>query len=223
VWVIRGGEDNGMVDAFVAEGVIGVGYPDVPDGRTVDRWDVTERLRLRGWTVPESRAEMFELFVRGMSLGDIVVMPDTPRRDVVLGRVEGDYEFAAHLDADDHRHRREVAWFGRHAVDLLPAGVRDLTRQRQAISERSTPGFVEHAEAVERGELGRVATDTAPAARPMTPRAASSPKTPRALRAPKAPVVPKAVVPAGRVCPGCFLRKSDAQFPPASEVCGDCQ
>ena len=37
VWVIRGGEGNRLVSTFLQDGSIGVGYPELPDGRTVDR------------------------------------------------------------------------------------------------------------------------------------------------------------------------------------------
>lgn len=34
-WVVRGGDNNRLVDEFVDAGVTGVGYHTVPDGRTV--------------------------------------------------------------------------------------------------------------------------------------------------------------------------------------------
>jgi hypothetical protein len=216
VWVIRGGDDNRLVDDFVAAGVIGVGYPDVPDGRTVDRWDVTEILRLRGWTGPESRAEMFEQFVRVVGVGDVVVMPDTPRREVVIGRVEGEYEFAGHLPVEEYRHRHPVTWLGRHGIDLLPAAHRDVYKQRTTLTERSSAVLLDHADAVERGELGRDARDTAPAARPPRRAATKAPSVPKARSVPKTPAS------SGRACPGCYLIKSDSLFPGGSEVCVDC-
>jgi hypothetical protein len=219
VWVVRAGEDGHLVDEFVDGGYIALEYPDVPDGRGVDRYDVTERLRMKGWTSPEVRAELFAQFVHQMRPGHLVVLPDTARRDVVIGRVEGDYEFVGHLSADDHRHRREVVWLGRHGVDALPEAVRDLTRQRAVLAERSA--LLAHAEAVERGELGRDATDTE---RPVTPRAPRAPRAPsvRAPRAPKVVKPPKAEPPAGKRCSECFLLKPPALFPDGGDVCADC-
>jgi predicted Mrr-cat superfamily restriction endonuclease len=214
VWVVRGGEENRHVDAFLAGGYTAVGYPDIPDGHSVDRYDVTERLRSRGWTVPEARAERFEQFVRQIAIGDLVVMPDTPRREVVIGRVEGDYEFHAFVDPDDYRHRRVVEWIGRHSIDLLPASVRDAYKQRQTLALMSSAVLLAHAESVERGELGRDARDLAPA---------SPPKSTRTPRAPRPPAVPKPVVPADRTCPGCWLQKAPNQFREGSEVCTDCE
>lgn len=212
-WVIRGGDDGRLVDAFVEGGYIAVGYPDIPDGRRVDRYEVTERLRARGWTVPEARAETFAQFVHQMGPGHVVVLPDTRRREVVIGVVAGDYEFHADVDADDYRHRRPVRWLARHAADLLPSALRDVTRQRQTLTERSAPSLVEHAEAVERGDLGR------------DPLATSAPSTPRPARAPRAPRAappPKPSPPAERQCRECFTRKPLDLFPGGGDVCVDC-
>lgn len=218
VWVIRGGDDNGLVDAFVAGGYIAVEYPDITDGRTVDTYDVTERLRERGWTVPEARAEMFEQFVHRIGIGDLVVLPDAPRREVVIGRVEGDYAFHGFIEADQHRHRRETAWVGRHAVSVLPDAARDISRQRSTLTERTSAALLAHAEAVERGEVGRAADQLVPPAPVRAARAAATPRAPRASAAAKA-VAP----PTTRTCPGCYLQKSLAQFNAGSDLCVDCE
>lgn len=216
VWVIRGGEENHLVDDFVAGGVIGVGYPDVPDGTTVDRYDVTERLRAKGWTNPEARAELLQLFVHQVRPGHLVVMPDTARREVVIGRIEGDYEFRYDLSPDEHRHRRPVTWLGRHAAGLLPESCRDLTRQRTALAERSTPALIAHAEGVERGEIGRDPLETTAPSTPAAPRAARTRATSPTPK-PKQPAPPQ-----GAVCDGCFLRKSADLFPDGGTLCVDC-
>lgn len=212
-WVIRGGEDNRLVDEFVGGGYVAVGYADIPDGRGVDRYEVAERLRAKGWTVPEARAEMFAQFVHQVGSGHVVVLPDTPRREVVIGVVDGDYEFHPDVDPDAYRHRRPVRWLARHAVDLLPSALRDITRQRQTLTERSTPALVEHAEAVERGELGRDPLDLAPVPAPRATRP-SSPRTP------KPP--PKAEPPPGKRCDECFLVKPPSLFPVDGSTCVDC-
>jgi hypothetical protein len=219
VWVIRGGEETNLVDEFVAAGAIGLHFPDVPDGRSVDRYDVTERLRARGWTNPETRAEVFQQFVHQVVPGHAVLMPDPARRDVVVGLIDGDYEFRYDLDPDDHRHRRPVRWLARHGVDQLPDAHRDLSRQRTTLTERSSPALLAHIDAVERGEIGRDPTHTAPA--PRTPRA------PRAAGAPRARSTPKATKPAAptmvtKTCTECFLAKPTELFPGGGAFCVDC-
>ena len=218
--MLRGGEDNGLVDAFVAGGYIAVEYPDITDGRTVDTYDVTERLRARGWTVPEARAEMFEQFVHRIAIGDLVILLDSPRREVVIGRIEGDYTFHGFIDADEHRHRRATTWVGRHASSVLPEAARDLNRQRSTLTERSSPALLAHVEAVERGEVGR---DAHALVAPAPVRAERTSSTPRATRAPRAAASVKVVAPTTRTCPGCFLQKSLSLFQNGSDLCVDCE
>jgi hypothetical protein len=216
VWVIRGGEDNALVDDFVAGGYIAVEYPDVPDGRYVDTYDVTERLRERGWTVPEARAEMFEQFVHRIGVGDLVVLPDPSRREVVIGRVDGSYTFHGSMSPDDHRHRRETTWVGRHPVSQLPDASRDLNRQRSTLTERSSAVLLAHIEAVERGEVGRDAHALVAPAAVRTP-SSSTPRTTRAA----APAKP--APPVGKSCTGCFQQKRLDLFPDGGDLCVDCQ
>ena len=213
VWIIRAGEDGSRADELVRAGVVGLEYPDVGDGRRLDRYDVTERLKARGWTSPETRAELFSSFVNQVRVGDLVVMPDTARRDVVIGRVDGDYEYAP--EHGDLRHRRFVTWLARHGTDQLPEAHRDVTRQRAVLAERSMPALLEHLERVERGELGRDPrhTETPRAPRPSR---ASSPRMPAASK----PV--KATPPAGRRCRECFLVKAPDLFDGDTDVCVDC-
>ena len=37
VWVVRGGDRDRLVQTFLDDGVVGVAYPQLPDGRTLDR------------------------------------------------------------------------------------------------------------------------------------------------------------------------------------------
>ena len=220
--MIRGGDDNGLVDVFVSAGVVAVGYPDIPDGRRLDRYDITERLRERGWTVPETRAELFVQFVHQIGVGHLVVMPDSPRGDVVVGRVVGDYELGPALDDEDgYRHRRRVEWLGRHDRALLPESTRDLSRQRTTLAEHTSLLLLAHLEAVERGEV--TTRDAADVDSPKEPRARAE-RAPRsaAPRAAKAPVRPKPAPPAMRTCTSCFLAKSADLFPGGGDTCVDC-
>ena len=225
-WVIRGGEDNELVDRFVELGIVAVGFPDVPDGRRVDRYEITERLRERGWTQPETRAELFVQFVHQVASGHFVVLPDTRHGDVVIGRVAGDYEHGPALDADDgYRHRRRVDWLGRHGRAALPQASRDLLRQRAALVEQTSPALLEHLESVERGDVPvRAPEDTSPpppAPRtPRSPRAATTTRSPRAAAAP-APAAPP--TPTTRTCTSCVLTKSLDLFPGGGETCVDCE
>lgn len=220
VWVIRAGDEGQLVDLFVGAGVIGLEYPDVPDGRRVDQYDITERLKARGWTSPERRAEMFVLFVHQVRPGHLVVLPDTARGDVVVGRVEGDYTYDSSIDVEECIHRRAVTWLGRHDRGALPESVRDLYRQRAVLTEHTSPSLLEHLEAVERGEVGRPADELDAPRAPRSPRTAAAPRAPRAPKAPPTPKAPAA--PTTRTCTSCFLTKSLDLFPGGGDTCVDC-
>jgi hypothetical protein len=155
VWFIRGGDKNRLVDDFVDDGFIGMGYYGVPDGRTLSEADLMARLRTDNVRTAGQRAARFRLFVDEMAPGDVVVMPDTPRGEMVIGEVVGEYEYLGDLSPDRYRHRRSVKWFGRHPHSYLPPGREDLYRERRPLRELDAPDFVRHAERVRRGEVGR--------------------------------------------------------------------
>lgn len=154
VWCIRGGEGNRLVDAFVDGGYTAGGYDLIPDGRTVTESEVAAVLRSEKGTVPERRAAMFEDFVR-----HVVVMPDTPRGEVVVGRVDRPYEYRGDLPAEQYRHRRKVRWVGRHRIDYLPTAWAHLYKQRPTLQSYDAPELVTQAARVVAGEFGRPASD----------------------------------------------------------------
>lgn len=205
VWVIRGGEKNRLVDDFVDNGVIGVGYFAVPDGSTLTPSEVYELLMAEGTSgIPVRHASMFVHFVRTMTEGDVVLMPDTPRGDVVVGEIAGPYAYHDHLPVERYRHRRPVRWLGRVGVDELPRGREVLHKQRSTLLEISfADDILALAQRVRSGALGR-------------------PPERRSRR--RGAYVRPGVVGgrAERVCPGCGLLKPVSQFGDGGERCVDC-
>ena len=213
-WVVRAGEENRLVDEFIDSGVIGVGYFTVPDGRDLT-YSAVRRLLVAEATSEalDRHTSMFIEFVQEISIGHIILMPDSPRRDLVVGAVTGPYEFHADLPPERCRHRRTVEWFGRVPLaDLLP-GADKLYRQRSTLIRASIPGLEEFTDRVRAGDIGRPAT----ARSRVTPTRSSS-GTRRASTAakPKPPPVMRE-----RLCPGCGMIKHIEQFGPEG-VCVDC-
>ncbi len=209
MWVIRGGEDNRLVDQFVDQGITAVGYPSIGDG-----WGLTEPVvaaTLRAEKVPaaEAAASRFRQFVHDVAHGDVVVMPDTPRGEVVVGIVEGDYEFHPEVEPEAYRHRRVVRWIGRHGTADLPTEWQSLYRQRQTVRLLAdADALVEHAARIEADRVGRPAADRGKAP-------AKAPASVASTRAPK-------VVSVFRRCPECGLQKAPSQFG-SEELCADCR
>jgi predicted Mrr-cat superfamily restriction endonuclease len=203
VWCIRGGEKNRLVDQFVQDGVAAVGYYRIPNARTISGAEVVRRLREDGYAAPEAAAKRFSLFVSEVSSGDVVLMPDTPRGEVVIGFVDGAYVYCDDVDPERYRHRRPVRWVGRHRLDDLPDRWRAFNRQRPTLQELDAPELLPHARRVEAGEIGRPAKAHAKANR----RARASPGP--------APA-------AERECPDCHTLRPVTQFA-GHDRCPDCR
>lgn len=214
VWVIRGGERNRLVQSFLDSGEIGVGFPELPDGRDVDRSKALRLLQQDPEAAPpEADAAMFLSFVRRIEVGDVVVMPDPAASGLVCGVVAGDYEYRGELDADRHRHRRPVEWRRRLPVSALPERLAHLPRTRHAVADVHDGRLRDLALQCCRLELGDDPLD-----RPRGATGASA--GPRRSRAPRRP--PRATI-AERRCTNCLVSKPADLFEEGSDWCRDCE
>ena len=209
--MVRAGDENRLVDEFIDSGVTGVGYFTVPDGADLT-YTAVRRLLVAEATSDalDRHTSMFIEFVQEISIGHIILMPDTPRRDMVIGDVTGPYEFHADLPPERCRHRRTVEWFGRVPLADLPTGADKLYRQRSTLTRASIPGLEEFTDRVRAGEIGRPATARTRVTARAAPRRSSAAAKPK-----PAPVIRE------RLCPGCGMIKHIEQFGPEG-VCVDC-
>ncbi len=215
VWVIRGGERNRLVQTFLDDGAIGLGYPSLPDGRTVDRAKALKLLQDDPEAAaPESQAAMFLSFVRRITIGDLVLMPDPAADGMICGVVTGDYEFHEDLHPDRSRHRRPVDWRRRLPNSLLPERLAHLPKQRQTLNDVADGRLRDLALQCSELELGDDPLD-----RPRGAVAGSSGGRSSRPRAPKRP--PQATM-AERRCAGCLVVKPDEVFEDGGEWCRDC-
>lgn len=218
-WVIRGGDDNRHVDQFLDGGYTAVAFPEVGDGRRIERFRVIRLLEDGGQHKDANAAALrFQSFVTGISVGDGVLMPDGARKEIVIGIVEGDYEFHEEVSPANFRHRRPVRWVGRHSRDDLPAAWFELHKQRPVINRYDALSLADHIARVEAGEVGRPATQRSGRAASSPSSRASAPRAPRASRAaPKPP--PRKL----RTCPGCGFNLADSMFEGGDGLCRDCR
>ncbi len=218
VWGIRGGDDGKLVDRFLDGGYTAVAFPELGDGRTLERYDVIRTLERAEIADPPAVAARFQTFVHAMSVGDPVLIADPGRKDMVIGVVDGDYEFHDSVRTADYPHRRPVRWVGRHDRDELPPSWADLYKQRPVLKRYEAASLTEYVTAVLAGEIGRPATQRAVA----RVRVATSPSSPRAPRAPRAAPKRKAPVRVLRRCPGCGFNWAETVFE-GQELCRDCR
>jgi restriction system protein len=160
IWLIRGGEGNVLVDEFTSVGVTGVGYPSIPDASDLSREEVEHLLTEAGSSGAISlHASMLDAFAHQVQPGDVVLMPDTPRHEMVVGEVTGPYRYDPEVPAGRYRHRRAVNWFARHAFADLPEEHQGLYRQRHTLARLDAPELVDHVVRVTSGEVGRPARE----------------------------------------------------------------
>lgn len=224
-WIIRGGEGGRSVDAFVADGIIGLGYPEVGDVHRLDRWDLERTLEDAGYRPPDVHADTLVAFANAVVSGDPVVMPDPSRGEVVVGVVSGAYDCASYLAEDEHRHRRKVTWLARHAKADLPVVLSDVQRQRVPLRRVDSPSIEAYLASVRAGEIGRPADQTTAPRAPRAARTAGSSSRSAGSspsRRSSAPPAPRKAVVATRRCDGCFQTKPVTQFEADDPLCRDC-
>ena len=211
MWVIRGGEQNRLVDRFIDQGVIGVGYGQVPDAEILTRSEIRRFLLDESSTSAlDAQVAMLTAFVREIQIGDSVLVPDTLRGEVVVGTVTGRYEFDGDLRPDDFRHRRTVDWLARHAIADLPTEVQGVAKQRLTLQQHRDAEWSGYLAQVRDGAIGRDPKDRPARSAAPAPRRASRSGATRATK----PVVPM------RTCPSCFLQQHPDRF--RGDICVDC-
>ena len=108
VWMIRAGRGGAHARRCRDHGVIALGWPCVGDVRDLD---------LEADEVPAA----VQRFARDLCPGDLVVTPDSPAGEVLVGEVIGDYRWEADSPIPEFRHLRPVEWIDECPRDELPA------------------------------------------------------------------------------------------------------
>lgn len=216
IWVLRGGDRDRLVKAFLDDGQVGVEFPEFPDGRTVDRGKAIRLLG--GGSEPsksvEHEAAMFLSFVRRIGVTDVVLLRDRVASGFVCGVVTSDYEFRPDLGADRARHRRSVDWRRRLPFSLLPERLEKLPAHRPVLDDVPDGRLRDLALRCCRGELGDDPFDRPAGVVPSTPKRRSS--------GARAPARPKPAPKPERRCLQCLMSKSYDFFDGADEICIDC-
>jgi predicted Mrr-cat superfamily restriction endonuclease len=224
VWIVRAGEKNRYASAFLAHGVIAVGWEVIPyDWGALSSAQILETLLDAGANPEKADMYLDEIldFRDRMAVGDLVVTPDPPA--VLIGEITGPDRYRLDSPIDEYRQVRTVSWLGSWPRDQLPEALYRETARRDAINRQQ-----EHAEAWL--DLGRrLRAGQGPTAGPgraagpsRTPKAATTRPKRQTASAPKA-VRPKVAAPAQLLCPSCHCRLPATRFAPGAEICTDCE
>lgn len=216
MWVIRGGEQNRLVDRFVDEGVIAIEFAAVPDAEILTHTEIRRFLvgEATGAAL-DAQVGVMTAFVRELAVGDSILVPDPARGEVVVGTVASRYEFHDEVPAELGKHRRTVDWIARHQAAGLPAAVQAVVKQKLTLQQHRDAEWSGYLRQIRDGELGRDPGDRPAGSTSTTTR--SSRRSP-AARAPRVPKKPAPVT--QRTCPGCFLQTHQDRF--VGDYCADC-
>jgi restriction system protein len=123
LWVVRLGEGGKYVGLGRRGGFAAIGWEELGDLTWLtDRGDSPAHLYQRLTELYRQKfggskigvglnAAMVWNFVREISVGDVVLLPDSERRTVLPGRVKSEYRYVPTPDDDcPYPHRRDMAW-----------------------------------------------------------------------------------------------------------------
>jgi restriction system protein len=120
VWVVRAGKGGRYASEFEELGIIGIGFAEISNVAGMDRAALFEYAREVIGSRAGNVAGQVYRFASRMRSGDLVAVPDGGTRELLYGRVRGDYEYRAEAPVAHYRHVREVDWLGRRDRDELP-------------------------------------------------------------------------------------------------------
>lgn len=114
VWLVRAGKGGIYASTALEHGVCGIGWTELPDLTSIEEREQLERLYREQFpdATPASIGNgvgQVWAFRSRIQEGDLVLLPDSARAVLAIGKVVGPYEFRPDLP-DDLRHARRVEW-----------------------------------------------------------------------------------------------------------------
>jgi len=208
-WLVRCGDGGRHIDDAVNRGIITVDFGEATDvtGLTLEEVAVLlEGTKTR--TAINRLAEMLFAFANEIEKGDVIISSDRARRQVVVGRVSGPYEWVETEVIPDQHHTRLVDWKARWGWDDLPDPVKNTVLHYQ----RTVLKFPDQESALalaEEAEASGMAAVYAPPAR-KTRGSAIDPRLEGASRS-------------ERLCTSCFIIRPLSEFEGESATCRVCE
>ena len=152
-WLVRCGDGARDIDEAVSRGIITVDFPEATDVTGLPVEEIAVQLATTKTRTAISRlAEMLYAFANEIDEGDAIISSDRARRQVVVGRVVGPYEWVEGDPAQLQHHTRKVVWNARWGWDDLPETVKNtvLHYQRKVLrfpDQETALNLTEEAEA----------------------------------------------------------------------------
>jgi len=132
VWVVRAGRDSEIIEEVENRGVVAIGWTEMGDLSDLQaRADF--KARYEDAYPDDTSAARIGLqsgqvyrFAREIEVGDTVLTPDSPAREVLIGEVVGEYEYDPSL-INGYPHVRHVNWLKTISRDEMSNQLRGAT------------------------------------------------------------------------------------------------
>jgi predicted Mrr-cat superfamily restriction endonuclease len=208
-WLVRCGDGGRFVDEAVNAGIITVDFREASDVTGLPVEEITTQLAGSKTRTAISRlAEMLYSFANEIEEGDAIICSDRARRQVVVGRIAGPYEWVEDTPINQQHHTRKITWNARWGWDDLPETVRNTVLHYQ----RTVLRFPDQETALELVEKAEASGMPAVYAAPARKSAASSID----LRL-------EGASRNERLCTSCFIIRPRSEFREDSETCRVCE
>lgn len=137
-WLVKAGEQAKVFAKFRDKSKVAVGWNIVGDFDTSGEWEefraeVKKRLPddYSEQRVGSAAGQLWS-FIRAMQKGDVVITPSAATREVLVGRVTGDYKYDPDFDSGLTR-TREMKWLSVLPWDGIPGDLRSSFTAWQTI------------------------------------------------------------------------------------------
>lgn len=143
VWLVRAGRESKSIEQFQAQNVVAIGWAEMGDCSSLrTRAEFRERYTrsypddTNKWRIGLQSGQIYR-FAREMRTGDFVLTPDSPRREIMIGKVTGDYSYAPGAVSDEdesYPHVHRVEWLQTVSRDEVGEGLRAATGSDSTVS-----------------------------------------------------------------------------------------
>jgi restriction system protein len=129
-WMVRAGNDNELADLVEDKNAVAIGWSNMGDlseirNRTQFRKRYQERFSEDSqWRISLNTGQVYR-FAREIDMGDYVLTYDKTSRELVIGLIEGPYEYAPSVFSERYPHVRRVRWLKRVSRDDFSAPARN--------------------------------------------------------------------------------------------------
>lgn len=117
VWVVRGGNNNEIIDIVECKSIVALGLYIVGD---VSGLKTREEFRERN-----PKSDQLFRFVHEMQIGDMVLTPNKATRRALVGKIKGDYRFDPSIADGEYPHVRDVEWQGSISRDDMSPSLKN--------------------------------------------------------------------------------------------------